>query len=193
MKLIVWMMFKIFRMLNQFAAEIPTTQSTNVIPTSSNSWKNAKPFYKNAEPQRRAAKDLEHTWCIGKRFCESACIFISSLSSRIESMVCNNWGAAPFIHSGEKWKARTKSRSKMPVWTVSQRFRHLQWRRLFKESWSRPYRLQILDLHFDKIPFTSNVCLLEDKVQDRGMYLFTIFLRKQCNGSKKCWLIQWMI
>ena len=33
---------------------------------------------------------------------------------------------------------------------------------------------RFLDLHFDKIPYTSNVCLLEDKVQDRGMYLFTI-------------------
>ena len=35
-------------------------------------------------------------------------------------------------------KARTKSRSEMPVWTVSQRFSHLQWRRLFKELWGRP-------------------------------------------------------
>ena len=35
-------------------------------------------------------------------------------------------------------------------------------------------RLQISDLHFDKFPTASNLCLLEDKVQDRGMYLFTI-------------------
>ena len=35
-------------------------------------------------------------------------------------------------------------------------------------------RLQISDLHFDKIPYSSNTCLLEDKVQDRGVYLFTI-------------------
>ena len=26
--------------------------------------------------------------------------------------------------------------------------------------------LQISDLHFDKFPHTSNVCLLEDKIQD---------------------------
>ena len=26
----------------------------------------------------------------------------------------------------------------MPVWTVSQKFCHLQWRRLFKELWGRP-------------------------------------------------------
>ena len=27
-------------------------------------------------------------------------------------------------------------------------------------------RLQILDLYFDKIPYTSHVCLLEDKIED---------------------------
>ena len=35
-------------------------------------------------------------------------------------------------------------------------------------------RLQISDLHFDKFTNTSYVCLLEDKIQDRGMYLFAI-------------------
>ena len=42
------------------------------------------------------------TWFVGKRFCKSTCIFISSLSSRVESMEFVNRGAAPFIHSGEK-------------------------------------------------------------------------------------------
>ena len=35
-------------------------------------------------------------------------------------------------------------------------------------------RLQILDLHFDNFFHTSNVCLLEDKIHNRGMHLFTI-------------------
>ena len=35
-------------------------------------------------------------------------------------------------------------------------------------------RLQISDLHFDKFPTPATLCLLEDKVQDRGMYLLTI-------------------
>ena len=43
-------------------------------------------FFRIAAPQRRAAQHLGHTWYIGKRFCKSTCIFISSLSSRIESM-----------------------------------------------------------------------------------------------------------
>ena len=74
----------------------------------------------------------------GNVFCRSRCVIISTLSSRIESMEFIDRRAAPFIHSGEKWKVRTRSRSEMPVWTVSQRFSHLQWRRLFKELWGRP-------------------------------------------------------
>ena len=35
-------------------------------------------------------------------------------------------------------------------------------------------RLQISDLHFDKFLTPANFCLLEDKIQDRGLYLFTI-------------------
>ena len=34
-------------------------------------------------------------------------------------------------------------------------------------------RLQISDLHFDKFPTPATFCLLEDKIQDRGLYLFT--------------------
>ena len=61
-----------------------------------------RPLFRIAEPQRRAAKHLGHTWYIGKHFCRSTCIFISTLPSRIESMEFVNRGAAPFIHSGEK-------------------------------------------------------------------------------------------
>ena len=52
--------------------------------------------------KKRAAKHLGHTWYIGKRFCKSTCIFISSLSSRSESMEFVNRGPAPYIYSGEK-------------------------------------------------------------------------------------------
>ena len=58
----------------------------SVIPTSSDAWRDVATVFRIAEPQRRAAKHLGHTWYIGKRFCRSTCIFISSLSSRIESM-----------------------------------------------------------------------------------------------------------
>ena len=45
-----------------------------------------------------------------------------------------------------------RARSEMPVWTVSQRFSHLQWRRLFKNYGADQQRLQISDLHFDNFP-----------------------------------------
>ena len=64
----------------------PRYQSTSVLPTSSRSWRNAKPFSGNAEPQRRADKHLGHAWYFGKRFCKSSCVFYSTLSWRIQSM-----------------------------------------------------------------------------------------------------------
>ena len=64
--------------------------------------------------------------------------------------------------------------SEMPVWTVSQRFSHLQWRRLFKELWGRPTTTADLRHSLRQILHASNIRLLEDKIQNRGMYLFTI-------------------
>ena len=125
-----------------------------------------------------AAKHLGHTWYIGKRFCKSRCVIISTLSSRIssriESMEFQNRRAASLFHSGEKWETNTRSRSELPVWTVSQKFSHLQWRRLFKELWERPTTTVDFGSSFRQILYTSHVCLLEDKIQDRDMYLFTI-------------------
>ena len=43
-----------------------------------------------------------------------------------------------------------------------------------KNFWADQQRVQIKNLHVDKFTHTSNACLLEDKIQDRGMYLFTI-------------------
>ena len=72
------------------------------------------------------------------------------------------------LHSSTvvKWKATTKSRSEMPVRTVSQRFSHLQWRRLFKKLRGRPTMTADFGSSFRQIRHTSNVCLLEDKIQD---------------------------
>ena len=79
------------------------------------------------------------------------------------------------IHSGERVRDKQQdSRSEMPVWTVNQKFSHLQWRRLFKELWGRPNTTADSGSSFRQIPYTSHVCLLEDKIQDWGMYLFTI-------------------
>ena len=127
-------------------------------------------------------------------FCKSTCFLISSLPSRIESTGDNHWGAASYVCSGEEWKTRTKSRFEMPVWTVSQRFSHLQWRRLFKELWSRPTTTADFGSPFWQVPYISNLCLLEDKVQDQGMYLLTISHGSDAmdQGSGVGWFSGWI-
>ena len=56
----------------------------------------------NAEPQRRAAKHLGHTWYIGKRFCKSNCVLFSTLSAGIESMEFRKRRADSLINSGKE-------------------------------------------------------------------------------------------
>ena len=80
----------------------------------------------------------------------------------------------------------------MPVWTVSQKFSYLQWRRLFQELWSRPTN----DCRFRTFTLTNSLHqrhLLAGRKGSRPRYvLVRNFLRKPCNGSKKwSWLIQW--
>ena len=95
--------------------------------------------------RRRAAKHLGYICYIWKRFCKSRCVIISTLSSRIASMEFIDRKTAPFIHSGEKWKTRTKSRSEMPVRTVSQRFSHLPWKNT--RVWETQKKKLGLDYH----------------------------------------------
>ena len=109
----------------------------------------------------------------GNIFCKSSCVLFRTVSASIASIEFFEQRASPFVHSWEKWKATTKSGSEMPVWTVSQKFSHLQWRRLFKELWGRPTTTADFRPPFWQVHHASHVCLLEDKVQDRGMYLFT--------------------
>ena len=76
---------------------------------------------------------------IRKRFCTSTSFFVSSVSSGIEFHMEENYRRTnSHVYCREKWKTRARLRSEMPVRTVSQKFSHLQWRRLFKELWGRP-------------------------------------------------------
>ena len=125
-------------------------------------------------PSRRewAAKHLVHTWYIRKRFCKSRYVIFSTLSAGVESigvLIYQNTH-----HTCGEWEPNTSSGSEMNFRTVSQKFSDPQWGRLFKELWGRPTTTADFRSSFRQIPFTSNVCLLEDKIQDRGMYLFTI-------------------
>ena len=153
-----------FKMLNQFAVEIPSLPvdqcHSHFIQYLKECW--------DILSYRRAAEKA------GERFWRSRYVIISTLTSRIASLDFINRRATPFVHSGEKWKARTKSGSEMPDWTISQRFGHPQWKRLFKELWCRPSTIAVFGSSLRQVPNTSYVCLLEDKTQHRFMYLFTI-------------------
>ena len=110
----------------------------------------------------------------GNVFCRSSCVFFSTLPARIECMEFGKSRTDSLNDSGEEWESDTSSRSEMPIWTVSQRFSHLQWKRLFQELWGRPTTIADFGSSFWQVPYTSNVCLVEDKIQDWGMHLFTI-------------------
>ena len=90
---------KDFRILNQYAVEIPT------FPTDQ-CHSHLVQYLKGM--LRPSSKQLGHTWYIGKRFCRSVCVIKSIQSSRIESMELVTRGAAPFIHSGRKVKGQNK-------------------------------------------------------------------------------------
>ena len=51
----------------------------------------------------------------------------------------------------------------MPIKTVSQRYNHIQWRRLSKELWGRPTTNEVFVFSLRQVPCTSYVCLLEEK------------------------------
>ena len=150
----------------------PRYQSTCVFPTSSSSWWNAKPFSGNAEPQKWAAKHLGHTWYIGNVFANPA-----ASSSAPYPQELNPWSS----YISEHTSPHVMSENQTPVQDQrcqsgpSARNSVIPSEGDFSKNYGADQqRLQISDLHFDKFTHTSNVCLLEDKIQDWGVYLFTI-------------------
>ena len=155
--------------------KFPRYQSTNVIPCTSDTWRDVATFFRIAEPQRRTAMHLGHTWYIGKRFCKSTCSFISSLSSRIESMGDNHWGAAPYVYSGEKWKTRTKSRCQSgPSAKDSVIFSGGDFSTNFGAD---QQRLQVSDLHFDKFTMSATFACRKTRFKTEACNLLTISYR----------------
>ena len=72
-------------------------------------------------------------------------------SSALYPQELNPWSSS----TEEPLHSSTVEKSEMPVWTVSQRFSHLQWRRLFKELWSRPTTTADFGSSFRQIPHTQ--------------------------------------
>ena len=191
MKLFLWTIVRISRMLNQFAVEIHTLPvdqcHSHLIQYLKECW--------DILSCRRAAGKGRPAFGTHMVYRETFFANPPAYSSAPYPQELHQWNSSieePLYSSTvEKSESQEqKSRSEMPVWTVSQRFSHLQWRRLFKELWGRPTTTADFGSPFWQVPYASNLCLLEDKVQDRGMLFVHNFLQKRCNGSKKwSWLI----
>ena len=114
----------------------------------------------------------------GKRFLQiHRCVFHSTLSSRnwIHGVLSCIGTDSHHQHADEEWeskhqfKIRDASPDRQPKIQSS-----LVREDSFKELWSRWKTTADFRSSFWQIHHTSNVCLLEDKIQDWGMYLFTI-------------------
>ena len=161
-------------------------------PTSSRSWRNAKPFSGNAEPQQWAAKYLGHTWFFGKLFSNP-----TASSSAPNPQESNPWisivseHTSPHVMSESQTPAQDQRCQSGP----SARNSVLPREGVFSKNYGADQqRLQISDPHFDKI--TTSATFACSKIRFKpGCYVFAHnFLRKLCCGSKKWkWLNQWMI
>ena len=143
---------------------IPRFQSTSVFPTSSRSWWNAEPFSGNAELDTHGF---------------SGNIFTNPTAS--PSAPCPQESDPRISNVSEHTSPHMMSESQTPVQdqrcqsTPSARNSVIPSGGRFSKNYGADQqRLQILDPHFWQIPHVSNVRFLEDKIQDWGMYLFTI-------------------
>ena len=102
MKSLVWTFFQDAEISTQWT--IPHFQSTCVIPTSSNSWRNAKPFFWNAKPQKRIAMHLGHTWYIGKRSCNPAASSSAPYTQESTSSSSHISRTNSILTDGEEWR-----------------------------------------------------------------------------------------
>ena len=152
----------------------PRYQSTCVFLTSSDSRWNAKPFDRNAEPQRWASKHLRHTWYIGKRFFQIQPRLLLHLIRRnwIHGVLtCRN----PFTHQRRR---RMRNKHQFKIRDASphrqQQIQSSLVREIPQNFGADQQKLQNSDLHFDVFSTPATFAFLEDKIQDWGMYLFTI-------------------
>ena len=133
--------------------KFPRYQSTSVIPTSSDTWRDVEAFFRIAEPQRRAAKHLGHTWKIGKRFFANP----EASSSAPHPQELNPWSSRteePLLSSTvEKSERRTQDQDQR-----RQSGQSAKKSAIFsggdssKNYGADQQRLQISDLQFDTFP-----------------------------------------
>ena len=159
----------------------------------------AKPSWEIAEPQQSAARYLEFAWYIGKRFCKSTSWSLypgefNPWISRVteDTLVLTSTGRP--VACGERQNPDTVLNPRCQTGPSAGNSFDPKEGRFSNSYGADQQRLQISELHFDKFPYTSHVCFLEDKIQKLRNALVHNFIRKQWIGSKKRrWLNQWMI
>ena len=110
----------------------------------------------------------------GNVLCKSTGVFLSTLSARVQSVDFQRNGR--HITACNEWTPNTRHNfgSEMPVRTVSRKFIRPQRGKIFKGLQGRPTKTADFRSLFWQLLHANNICLLEDKIQDWGMYLFTI-------------------
>ena len=103
----------------------------------------------------------------------------ATLPAGFESMEFSYVGTNSLINGGKEWESITSFRIRDARARIgSQKFSHPLWGEILqriKGQTNNDCRFQILIRSwFRLIPYTSNVSLLEDEIQDWGMFLFTI-------------------
>ena len=82
----------------------------------------------------------------------------------------------------------------MPVRTVSQKFIRPWWGKIFKGLWGRPRKTADFGSSFWEIPYTSNICLLEDKIQKKLRFVLVHNSYGSCamdQRSRDGWISGW--
>ena len=133
--------------------KFPRYQSTSVIPTSSNSWRNAMPFFLEC----RAAEKGRQAFGTHMVYRET---FLQIHMLLLQLLILKNW-----IHGGKSLKSRficpqwrkVKGKNKIKIWDASLDRQPKIQSSSVEENSSNNYgadqqRLQILDLLFDKFP-----------------------------------------
>ena len=104
--------------------------------------------------------------------------FLQIQMRHLQHLILRNWihgvpvPKSRFFHS--QWK-RVRGEHKIKIRDASldsqPNIQSSSVERLFKEFWCRPTTTADFRSSFRQIPYTSHVCLLEDRIQDWGMYL----------------------
>ena len=139
-------------MLNQYAVEIPTLPVNECLSHLIQFLEECYAVLQECRAAEKGRQAFGHAWYIGKRFCKSRCVIISTSSAGIESMEFRKRRTDSLINSGKSEKQtpvqdqRCQSGPSVKNSVIPGEGDSL------KNYGADQQRLQISDLHFDKFP-----------------------------------------